>query len=330
MAHEVILVTGGSGFIGSNLVRALVRSGRRVVVSDWLRKPPKALNLLGVQVEKIVPPEWLGAWLKNYGHTVDAVVHLGAKSSTDNQDGDEVIHTNLTLSQDLAGWAKETGTRFIYASSAATYGHGFNGLRDEKGFDDDPRLLPELEPLSLYAWSKHAFDRWLWDHGNDDNRPEAQCVGLKFFNVYGPGEGHKKQPSPFVQWVTRGHFVVYKHPSGMEMARDFVHITDAVRVLMWFVANPEASGLYNVGTGEAVTWPALAELVHEKWPGHPAFSPTYELLPEEWLPRYQTVTKAHTERLKDIGAPVPPIPVRSGVPDYLLWLEKGRKGRCMA
>src|SRR6201995_2994793 len=182
----MLLVTGGAGFIGSNIVAALNEAGRTdVVVCDLLGDSGKWRNLAKRQLADIVPPAELMAWLD--GRKLDAVVHLGAISETTATDGDLVIETNFRLSLRLLDWCTAQAVPFIYASSAATYGDG------SQGFVDDASLpaLKTLRPMNLYGWSKHLFDMAGAERPAKREPLPPQCVGLKFFNVFGPNEYHK-------------------------------------------------------------------------------------------------------------------------------------------
>src|SRR5581483_11209772 len=182
----MLLVTGGAGFIGSNVVAALNDAGRAdVVVSDELGDSGKWRNLAKRRLADIVPPKELAAWLA--GRKLEAVIHLGAISDTTATDGDLVIETNFRFSLRLLDWCAATMTPLIYASSAATYGNG------AQGFSDDASLpaLQTLRPMNLYGWSKHLFDMAVADRLARGEKLPPQWAGLKFFNVFGPNEYHK-------------------------------------------------------------------------------------------------------------------------------------------
>ncbi|MGH8116383.1 MAG: NAD-dependent epimerase/dehydratase family protein, partial [Rhodanobacteraceae bacterium] len=183
----MILVTGGAGFIGSNIVAALSARGVPVAVCDCLGTDDKWRNLAKAELSDIVHPDGLAGWLDHHRDRVQGVVHMGAISSTSATDADLVLRTNFGLSWYLWQWCAAHGTRFVYASSAATYGAGENGYDD----DGSPDALSRLHPLNLYGWSKHLFDRRIARAVADGEETPAQWAGLKFFNVYGPNEYHK-------------------------------------------------------------------------------------------------------------------------------------------
>src|SRR5215813_2515000 len=251
----MLLVTGGAGFIGSNVVAALNDAGRAdVVVSDLLGHDGKWRNLAKRQLADFVPPSELMAWLD--GRKLDAVIHLGAISETTATDGDQVIETNFRLSMRLLDWCTARATPFIYASSAATYGDGAGG------FADDPSLsaLKTLRPMNLYGWSKHLFDMAVAARIERGDALPPQCAGLKFFNVFGPNEYHKGEMMSLIakrfDEAKAGKPVrLFKsHRQGIadgEQRRDFIYVDDAVAVVRWLLDTPSVSGLFNVGTGAA-------------------------------------------------------------------------------
>jgi ADP-L-glycero-D-manno-heptose 6-epimerase len=251
----MLLVTGGAGFIGSNLVAALNDGGRSdVVISDLLGTGDKWRNIGKRQIADFVPPPELFAWLAE--RKLDAVVHLGAISDTAATDGDAVIENNFRLSLRLLNWCAAHRVPFIYASSAATYGDG------SQGFSDDASLpaLKKLRPLNLYGSSKHLFDLAVADRVASDGQLPPQWAGLKFFNVFGPNEYHKGAMASVLARVfdeaAAGKPVrLFKsHREGIAdgaQSRDFIHVDDAVGVMLWLLNKPSVCGLFNVGTGEA-------------------------------------------------------------------------------
>ena len=251
----MFLVTGGAGFIGSNVVAALNEAGRTdIAVNDFLGSEGKWRNLAKRQLADFVPPADLFAWLER--RKLDAVIHLGAISETTATDGDLVIDTNFRLSLRLLDWCTATRTPFIYASSAATYGDGAHGFED----DWSPAALARLRPMNLYGWSKHLFDMALVERMRKGQPMPPQWAGLKFFNVFGPNEYHKGTMASVLCRVfdeaKAGKPVrLFKsHREGIEdgdQRRDFIYVDDAVAVLRWLLATPSVSGIFNVGTGKA-------------------------------------------------------------------------------
>jgi ADP-L-glycero-D-manno-heptose 6-epimerase len=225
----MIIVTGGAGFIGSNLVAALEARGKRVVVSDWLGKAEKWRNIAKRDLENLIAPEQLDDFLKEKDGDVEGIFHMGAISTTTETDVDLIAENNFRLSCKLWNWCRDTRVPFIYASSAATYGDGSAGFKDVESVDG----LAKLRPLNAYGWSKHLFDRWV-----AHKKPHAgsfQCVGLKFFNVYGPNEYHKggqrsvaHQIYPYTQRGEAFSLFMSHHPdyeNGGQL-RDFVWVGD--------------------------------------------------------------------------------------------------------
>ncbi|MCW8836339.1 MAG: ADP-glyceromanno-heptose 6-epimerase, partial [Rhodospirillales bacterium] len=238
------LVTGGAGFIGSNIVAALEERGDApVVVCDRLRSNDKWRNLAKRELEDIVHPDDLFPFLEHHKGGIKAIFHMGAISSTTETDADLITKNNFKLSLRLWDWCAENGVRFIYASSAATYGDGAQGFDD----DSDRAALARLRPLNAYGWSKHLFDRVVMRHIEGKDRHPPQWVGLKFFNVFGPNEYHKGGMSSVVSQVypkakkdeTATLFKSHNpdYTDGGQM-RDFVWIGDCVDIMMWLLDNP--------------------------------------------------------------------------------------------
>jgi ADP-L-glycero-D-manno-heptose 6-epimerase len=299
----MLLVTGGAGFIGSNVVAALNDAGRAdVAVCDWLGHDGKWRNLAKRQLADLVPPAELPAWLN--GRRLDAVIHLGAISETTATDGDLVIETNFRLSMRLLEWCASHDTPLIYASSAATYGDG------AQGFADDPSLpaLKALRPMNLYGWSKHLFDVAVAERVARGAKLPPQWVGLKFFNVFGPNEYHK---GAMMSVLTRrfddikaGRVVqLFKsHRDGIadgDQRRDFIHVDDVVRVLMWLLATPSVSGLFNVGTGKARSFKDLMSAAYAALGTRPNIE--YIDMPEQIRGSYQYFTQGDVDRLRRAG-----------------------------
>lgn len=299
----MLLVTGGAGFIGSNVVAALNGAGRSdVVVCDLLGTEGKWRNLAKRQLVDIVPPAELEGWLK--GRKLEAMIHLGAISATTAIDGDLVIETNFRLSMRLLDWCTMNAVPFIYASSAATYGDGM------EGFDDDASLpaLKKLRPMNLYGWSKHLFDLAVAERVARGNRLPPQWAGLKFFNVFGPNEYHKGSMMSVLARrfddVRAGRVVqLFKsHREGIEdgdQRRDFIYVDDVVRVIMWLLATPSVSGLFNVGTGKARSFKDLMLAAYAALGTRPNIE--YIDMPEQIRDSYQYFTQSKVDRLLRAG-----------------------------
>jgi len=299
----MLLVTGGAGFIGSNVVAALNDAGRAdVVVSDLLGHDDKWRNLAKRQLADFVPPSELMAWLD--GRRLDAVIHLGAISETTATDGDLVIETNFRLSLRLLDWCTAHATPFIYASSAATYGDG------AQGFADDPSLaaLKALRPMNLYGWSKHLFDLAIAERMARGEKLPPQCVGLKYFNVFGPNEYHKGTMASVLARrfddIKAGRVVqLFKsHREGIadgDQRRDFIYVDDVVRVMMWLLATPSVSGLFNVGTGKARSFKNLILSAYAALGTRPNIQ--YIDMPEQIRGSYQYFTQSEIDRLRSAG-----------------------------
>ncbi|HEX2217156.1 MAG TPA: ADP-glyceromanno-heptose 6-epimerase [Xanthobacteraceae bacterium] len=314
----MLLVTGGAGFIGSNLVAALNDAGHTdIVVNDWLGAGDKWRNLQKRQLADIIAPPELMRWLN--GRKLEAVLHLGANSDTTATDGDAVIATNFRFSLALLDWCAENRTPFIYASSAATYGDG------SAGFDDDGSLpaLRRLVPLNLYGWSKHLFDLAVAERFAKKLPLPPQCAGLKFFNVFGPNEYHKGAMMSVLARVfpdvAAGHpvrlFKSYREGVAHgEQRRDFIHVDDAVAVVLWLLQTPNTSGIFNVGTGKARSFRELINALFDAIEREPKI--VYVDMPEALRERYQYFTQASVERLRRAGYNADFMSLEQAVGDY--------------
>ena len=299
----MLLVTGGAGFIGSNVVAALNDAGRAdVVVCDVLGCDGKWRNLAKRQLADVVPPAELPEWLK--GRRLDAIIHLGAISETTAADGDLVVETNFRLSMRLFDWCAAHATPFIYASSAATYGDG------AQGFSDAPSLsaLKTLRPMNLYGWSKHLFDMAVAARAERAENLPPQWAGLKFFNVFGPNEYHKGAMMSVLARrfddIKSGRVVqLFKsHRDGIEdgdQRRDFIYVDDVVRVVMWLLATPSVSGLFNVGTGKARSFKDLMLSAYAALGTEANIQ--YIEMPEPIRGNYQYFTQSEVDRLRGAG-----------------------------
>jgi ADP-L-glycero-D-manno-heptose 6-epimerase len=299
----MLLVTGGAGFIGSNVVAALNDAGRAdVAVCDVLGHDGKWRNLAKRQLADVVPPAQLMDWMK--GRRLDAVIHLGAISETTATDGDLVIETNFRLSMRLLDWCTANVTPFIYASSASTYGDGAQGFRD----DQSMAALKTLRPMNLYGWSKHLFDMAVAERAAKAEKLPPQWAGLKFFNVFGPNEYHKGTMMSVLARrfddIKAGRAVqLFKsHRDGVadgDQRRDFIHVDDVVRVMMWLLSTPDVSGIFNVGTGKARSFRDLMVSAYAALGTAPNIQ--YVDMPEAIRGSYQYFTEADVDRLQRAG-----------------------------
>jgi ADP-L-glycero-D-manno-heptose 6-epimerase len=322
-AASAIVVTGGAGFIGSNLVAGLeARGAGPVVVVDWLGTGEKWRNIAKRAPAAIAPPDQLFPTLdaEEARGGVDTVFHLGAISSTTEADADLVARVNIALPQRLWAWCAERGARFIYASSAATYGGG------EQGFDDDggAEALAKLRPLNAYGWSKHAFDRFVAREAASNAPRPRQWAGLKFFNAYGPNEYHKGAMRSVVHQLyppikageTAKLFKSYrKGIADGGQKRDFVWVGDCVSIMLWLFDNPAVNGLFNAGSGMARSFEDLALAVFAAAGRKSKI--TYIDMPAELRERYQYFTEARMERLRQAGYREPFTPLEEGVGRYV-------------
>ena len=313
----MILITGGTGLIGSYLQAELVARGHRTIIADWLGTGAKWRNLAAHPPERIIAPEMLDAFLDT-NPDIEMVYHLGAISETTATDGDLVWRTNVALSQRLWDWCAARKVRLVYASSAATYGNG------AQGFDDDPSLLKNLAPLNLYGWSKHVFDLDVMRRVGTGAPVPPQWVGLKFFNVYGPNEYHKGKmisvvKVKFDELAAGKPARLFKSdqtglPDGAQ-ARDFIWVGDVVDVLLWLLDVPTVSGLFNLGTGTARTYLDLAHAVCDAIGVERRID--FIDMPEALKGQYQSFTQAHMDRLRAAGYPGQFTSLEDGVRRYV-------------
>jgi ADP-L-glycero-D-manno-heptose 6-epimerase len=315
----MILVTGGAGFIGSNLQAALVRRGHETVVVDRLRQGTKWRNLAKHPPVRIIPPADIDAFLETRP-PIEMVYHLGAISDTTATDGDAVWETNVELSRTVWHWCTNHGVRLVYASSAATYGDG------TAGFDDDytPAALQRLRPLNLYGWTKHAFDLRVARVMAERRPHPPQWVGLKFFNVYGPNEYHKGRMISVIkvkhdEVADGGPARLFRSTeAGLadgEQKRDFIWVGDVIDTLLWLMDTPGVNGLFNLGTGQARSYLDLAHAVCDA-AGVPR---TIEFIdmPEALRDQYQSFTQAEMGSLRIAGYAGQFTPLEEGVRRYI-------------
>ena len=317
---DLIVVTGGAGFIGSNVVLELAQAGQRVVVCDLLRSGEKWRNIDAARLHDIIRPNELLEWLPRYAHKVAAIVHMAAISSTTEKDVDKFVATNIRLTLDLWEWCAANAVRLIYASSAATYGDGSAGFSDEQ----NPAALAALRPLNAYGWSKHVVDRRVIDDVTLGRATPRQWAGLKFFNVYGPNETHKgfmqSLVSKIFPAVMAGETVTLfkshdaNYPDGGQK-RDFIYIKDCVAVVRWLLRHPETSGLFNVGTGTARSFLDLVQAVCAAVGCAPKIR--FIETPDELRAQYQYFTCADLTKLRRAGFNSSFYSLEDGVRDYL-------------
>ncbi len=315
----IVVVTGGAGFIGSNIVAHLAATAD-VVVSDWPGRDERWRNLAKHDLADLVFPEQLDDFLTANREHVDTIVHMGAISSTTEPDVDRIVRNNFMLSRDLWRRCAEHGWRYLYASSAATYGSGEAGFAD----DESPEGLARLRPLNAYGWSKHLFDRWVARNLARGSATPRQWAGLKFFNVYGPNEYHKGSMKSVVAQVFpraaagepvrlfRSHHPDYEDGGQL---RDFIFVDDCVRVVDWLYRNEAVNGLFNVGTGKARSFADLAGAVFAALDREPRIE--FVDTPLEIRDRYQYFTQSDTAKLRAAGFAEPFTSLEEGVGRYV-------------
>ncbi|WP_072549420.1 ADP-glyceromanno-heptose 6-epimerase [Granulibacter bethesdensis] len=315
----MIILTGGAGFIGSNIAAELNEAGLTdIVIIDWLGTERKWHNIAKRRFADFVFPEDVDGFLDGL-KGADAVVHMGANSSTTATDGDEVIRSNFRLSCRLWNWCTATRTPFIYASSAATYGDGSAGFVD----NDNDADLDSLHPLNLYGWSKHAFDKWALERARRHDAP-PQWAGLKFFNVYGPNEYHKKDMMSLVAKNTpsilNGQAIrLFKSHrpefADGEQLRDFIYVKDCASVVSWLLQNRHVSGLFNLGTGKARSFRDLMMAVGQA--AGKTISIEFIDMPASIRDQYQYFTEASMHKLRAAGYTRDFYTLEEGVRDYV-------------
>ena len=317
LKNRRILVTGGAGFIGSALIWALNQRGRDdILVADFLGEDAKFKNLIPLRFDDYLEADALLDVVENQPQLLDdieTIFHLGACSSTTETDGHYLIENNYAFTKTLAHWAVESGKRFLYASSAATYGDGSQGM------DDKDENLSRLRPLNLYAYSKQRFDCYAQRRGW-----LSSIVGLKYFNVFGPNEAHKDDmrsvaDKAFHQIDAKGTVNLFKsyHPEYAhgEQRRDFLYVKDAVAMTLHLAENSSAAGLYNLGAGQAHTWKDLVTPIFEAL-GKPVDIRFIDM-PETLKAKYQYYTCADIAKLRATGFKDPVTPLAQAVKEYV-------------
>ncbi len=314
--RKMIVVTGGAGFIGSALIAGLnARGVSDILVVDELGTDQKWRNLVGLEFSDYVEKgDFLEMVLADSAPSeIEAVLHMGACSDTTERDMSFLIKNNYEYTKLLCQRTIESDIRFIYASSAATYGDG------AKGFDDDQEKLGELLPLNPYGYSKQLFDLWARRNGLLD-----RIVGLKYFNVFGPNEYHKADMRSFViksyeQVQATGKVRLFKsHEKGYadgEQKRDFIYVKDAVDMTLWFLDNPKVGGIFNIGTGQTRTWNDLVTAVFVAMGKEPNIE--YIDMPDSIRNQYQYFTQAEMKKLRKAGYKKEITPLEDAIADYV-------------
>ncbi len=320
----MIIVTGGAGFIGSAIVWQLNEMGRSdILIVDSLGSSEKWKNLAALKyadyIEKddfmeLVIADQLHNYYELGENDLEAVIHMGACSATTELDARYLIQNNFEYTKQMALFAIRCEARFIYASSAATYGDGV------KGFNDDEATLDTLRPLNMYGYSKQMFDQWAKREGI-----LSDIVGLKFFNVFGPNEYHKGEMSSLVikaykQILETGKIGLFKsylpeYGDGEQM-RDFVYVKDVVNMTLHFLAHPEANGLYNIGSSGANSWNSLATAIFAALDKEVNIE--YVEMPEALKGKYQYYTCSDISKLQATGFSSEQMSLQDAVRDYVV------------
>ena len=309
------IVTGGAGFIGSQVAKDLNEKGiNQILIVDRLESDEKYKNLIGLDFEDYIDKEDFIKLITKGSFTkkIKAIIHMGACSATTELDASYLMENNYQYSKALAVWSLENNARYIYASSAATYGSG------EQGYSDEAKLR-SLKPLNPYGYSKYAFDLWIEKHGLLN-----QTVGLKFFNVYGPGEDHKDDMrsvvnKAFDQIKESGKVKLFRShkpefEDGMQL-RDFIYVKDAVNVIQYFLSNPKKNGIFNVGTGQARAFKDLVTATFNAMDVETNIE--YIDMPLHLRDKYQYFTQADMNKLQQAGYTTPFQSLEEGVSDYV-------------
>ncbi|QOI54610.1 ADP-glyceromanno-heptose 6-epimerase [Rouxiella badensis] len=322
----MILLTGAAGFIGSNVLSSLNKTGiTDVVICDAMGCDEKWRNISNCEFSDFIPLSKLDAWLEKKPK-IEAIIHLGAKSETTAVDADDVLENNFSRSVRLWKFCAENEVTFIYASSSCTYGDGSEGFKDHQS----PRFLNKLTPLNLYSWSKNIFDlRVARDVENKNIQTPKHWYGLKLFNVYGPGEYHKGNMKSSVGNICQSVLndkpvILFKSEipefNDGEQSRDFIYIDDVTQVINWLLVTQPQSGIYNVGTGEANSFLTIAktafDLSQRKQNIH--FAPFPEVLKE----KAQYFTQADISKIRAAGYTSSFTPLREGMAKYIEYLKQ--------
>ncbi|MDC0073636.1 ADP-glyceromanno-heptose 6-epimerase [Alphaproteobacteria bacterium] len=315
----MIIVTGGTGFIGSNIANYFSENKEEVVICDNIMKNKKK-NIYLFDINNLVEPKNIFKFINDNKNKISSIVHMGAISSTTEKNIDLLLKNNFYLSWELWKWCSKYKKKFIYSSSASTYGNGDYGFSDE----DDYNKICKYLPLNHYAWSKQLFDKRVLKTIQEGGPEPTKWVGLKFFNVYGPNEYHKKSQSSVALQMyqllkERNIIKLFKshnkdYQDGFQL-RDFVYVKDCVKIISWLLKNEYKSGIYNIGTGKARSFLDLAKSVSDAMGAKPVI---------EWIDtplslrhQYQYFTEAKMEKIKKAGYLEEATSLEDGVKDYV-------------
>ena len=313
-------ITGGAGFIGSNIAKAMLRQNKDMIICDKIDHKYKSNNIKKIKKNLIISPKNLKKFISQNHREIESVVHMGAISSTAEKNLKLLLQNNYQFTVDLLDCCNNHSIKFLYASSAATYGNGENGFCD----DNDLIKMIKLTPLNYYGLSKHLFDLYLISRINAGFKFNSKPIGLKFFNVYGINEFHKgfmMSPIPkfYNQIKNREYLNLFKsHNNNFadgEQSRDFVYINDCVNVVLWFLKNKKKQGIFNVGSGKSESFKTLAEIIFRK--ANKKINIKYIPTPREIREGYQYKTKADISNLRSVGYKNKFTSLKCGVSEYI-------------